>query len=200
MNDDTVERLMGLAWDWTVRRIDADLVDNPGIWALADAARDALKAALTDALNAAAPQSVAIPPQAQAAEALRELVAAIDEDERIPRPADEWITHGHTRPGIWDADNIRSGKANKPCRVCAAWKVARAIASTVVANASDSSDGGTVRDSSDERPPRIPTVAMLDAAERAYPETLCSEQAATWCLMWDEWYDTWTKNQTEAKP
>jgi len=35
--------------------------------------------------------------------------------------------HSHSRPGIWDDDNIRNGLAGKPCAECAMYDRARAL-------------------------------------------------------------------------
>lgn len=35
--------------------------------------------------------------------------------------------HSHSRPGIWDDDNIRNGLAGKPCAECALYDRARAL-------------------------------------------------------------------------
>jgi hypothetical protein len=39
--------------------------------------------------------------------------------------------HCHSRPGIWDDDNIRSGLAGKPCAECAMYDRARALLQSV---------------------------------------------------------------------
>lgn len=46
--------------------------------------------------------------------------------------------HSHTRPGIWDDDNIESGLAGKPCVECAArsrltWAIADSVVSEYAA-------------------------------------------------------------------
>lgn len=39
--------------------------------------------------------------------------------------------HCHSRPGIWDEDNIRTGLAGKPCAECAMYDRARSLLATV---------------------------------------------------------------------
>ncbi len=107
-----------------------------------------------------------------------ETAATVNADD-LRTVLNQRIGHSHSRPGIWDDDNVRNGLAGKPCEECAARE--RLAAALDAASPEPSEPPPGVQKASGERAnAALANIRALHCPDGTEPYPWCNHDGYSW--------------------